>query len=162
MASVIYVFHIASLYDRRGDGIAGADMLEIFNEYMCWCVTCCILTTNTTKQMEANCHNERIDERKSCLMTGCHCIDLLTSQIQQYIVNIYSHNSTLFSAYDYCMHYTAAVICTCVGALCILSIYTLIAFVSDIRIPLQLDYHTHSNIHVTQFTTGSPEFAGFS
>ena len=27
MASVIYVFHIASLYDRRGDEIAGADMI---------------------------------------------------------------------------------------------------------------------------------------
>ena len=27
MASVIYVFHIASLYDRRGDGTEGADMI---------------------------------------------------------------------------------------------------------------------------------------
>ena len=27
VASVIYVFHIASLYDRRGDGTEGADMI---------------------------------------------------------------------------------------------------------------------------------------
>ena len=30
----MYVFHIASLYDRRGDGAAGADMLEKLNNYI--------------------------------------------------------------------------------------------------------------------------------
>ena len=28
MASIIYVFHIASLYDRRGGGTVGTDMID--------------------------------------------------------------------------------------------------------------------------------------
>ena len=40
MASAIYVFHITSLYDRRGDETAGADMIDhtTFHIVLDWCV----------------------------------------------------------------------------------------------------------------------------
>ena len=40
IASVKYVFHIASLYDRRGDGTEGADMIGHGTKLVLHLLTC--------------------------------------------------------------------------------------------------------------------------
>ena len=40
MASVIYVFHIASLYHRRGDGTEGIDMIGHSTKLVLHLLTC--------------------------------------------------------------------------------------------------------------------------